>query len=196
MFPNLQSKLDSAFKRLRGKATVSKQDIEETLKEVRMALLSADVNFKVTKDFCDRVSVAALGESVMKSLSPSQQIIKIVHDELINTMGSGATELNIKVAPPFVLLLVGLQGAGKTTAAAKLALLLRKEYKKKALLVPADIYRPAAIEQLKILGKQLQVPVFDTDPTMNPVEIATRAREMAINQALDAVIIDTVWSSG
>lgn len=191
MFPALQEKLESAFNRLRGKTVISQIDIEETLKEVRMALLSADVNFGVAKNFCDRLAQRALGESVMKSLSPAQQIIKLVYDELTETMGPGAAELNMQVPAPLVVMLVGLQGAGKTTTAAKLALLLRREMKKKALLVPADIYRPAAIKQLETLGRQLQIPVFPSTVEMNPVEIARQGVEQARREGLDAVIIDT-----
>lgn len=191
MFPALQEKLESAFNKLRGKTVISQKDIEETLKEVRMALLSADVNFAVAKGFCDRLAQKALGESVMKSLSPAQQIIKLVYDELTETMGPGAAQLNLQVPAPFVVMLVGLQGAGKTTTAAKLALLLRREMKKKALLVPADIYRPAAIKQLETLGRQLQIPVFPSTVEMNPVEIARQGVDQARREGFDAVIIDT-----
>lgn len=191
MFPALQEKLESAFNRLRGKTVISQKDIEETLKEVRMALLSADVNFAVAKGFCDRLAQKALGESVMKSLSPAQHIIKLVHDELTETMGPGAASLNSEGTTPLIVMLVGLQGAGKTTTAAKLALWLRRELKKKALLVPADIYRPAAIKQLETLGRQLQIPVFASSVDMNPVDIARQGVEQARREGLDAVIIDT-----
>jgi signal recognition particle subunit SRP54 len=191
MFPALQSKLESAFARLKGKTRISEKDIEETLKEVRMALLSADVNFVVAKGFCDRLAQKALGGDILKSLSPAQQIIKLVYDELTETMGPGSAQLNISAQPPTVIMLVGLQGAGKTTTAAKLALLLRREMKKKALLVPADIYRPAAIKQLETLGRQLQVPVFASTVDMDPVDIARNGVAQAQRDGMDTVIIDT-----
>jgi signal recognition particle subunit SRP54 len=191
MFPALQSKLESAFARLKGKTRISEKDIEETLKEVRMALLSADVNFVVAKGFCDRLAQKALGGDILKSLSPAQQIIKLVYDELTETMGPGSAQLNISAQPPTIIMLVGLQGAGKTTTAAKLALLLRREMKKKALLVPADIYRPAAIKQLETLGRQLQVPVFASTVDMDPVDIARNGVAQAQRDGMDTVIIDT-----
>jgi len=191
MFPALQSKLESAFARLRGKSRISEKDLEETLKEVRMALLSADVNFIVAKGFCDRLAQKAVGAEILKSLSPAQQIIKLVYDELTETMGPGSAQLNTAAEAPLIIMLVGLQGAGKTTTAAKLALLLRREMKKKALLVPADIYRPAAIKQLETLGRQLQVPVFASSVSMNPVDIARDGVAQAIRDGMDVVIIDT-----
>ena len=163
MFDTLNSKLDSALKKIRGKSVVSKSDIETTMKAVRMALLEADVNFKVVKEFCDKVSEKAVGESVLKSLSPDQQIIKIVNEELVDMMGGSAAEIDLAVKPPLIIMLVGLQGAGKTTTAGKLANFLRGEHKRTPLLVPADVYRPAAIDQLKTLGKQLDIPVFDSN---------------------------------
>jgi signal recognition particle subunit SRP54 len=161
------------------------------MRDVRTALLEADVNFKVAKDFCARVTEKAVGDEVLKSLSPDQTIIKLVHEELVATMGGEAAELNLRVAPPAVIMLVGLQGSGKTTTASKLARLLRDTYKRSPLLVPADIYRPAAIEQLKTLGSQLNIPVFDTQPTDKPVDIVIRARDFALKNVCDVMIIDT-----
>lgn len=191
MFDFLHDKLDGALKKIRGKSVLSAGDVEATMREVRMALLEADVNFKVAKDFCGRVGEKAVGESVLKSLSPDQQIIKLVHEELTSTMGGEAQELQIKVAPPAVILVVGLQGAGKTTTTAKLARLLRDTYKRKPLLVPADVYRPAAIEQLKTLGKSLDIPVFDSQASDRPVDIAIRAKDFASKNLCDVVILDT-----
>lgn len=191
MFDLLHSKIESAVRKIRGRGVLTAADVESAMKEVRSALLEADVNFKVAKDFCARVTEKAIGESVLKSLSPDQQIIKFVHEELIATMGGAAVELELRVAPPAVILLVGLQGAGKTTTAAKLARMLRDTHKRSPLLVPADIYRPAAVEQLKTLAAGIKIPVYDTQPGEKPVQIAERAREFAIKNLCDTVIIDT-----
>jgi signal recognition particle subunit SRP54 len=191
MFDLLHSKIESAVRKIRGRGVLTAADVESAMKEVRSALLEADVNFKVAKDFCARVTEKAIGESVLKSLSPDQQIIKFVHDELIATMGGAAVELELRVAPPAIILLVGLQGAGKTTTAAKLARMLRDTHKRSPLLVPADIYRPAAIEQLKTLAAGIKIPVYDTQAGEKPVQIAERAREFAIKNLCDTVIIDT-----
>jgi len=191
MFDTLHSKLDSALRKIRGRGSLSPADVEATLKEVRLALLEADVNFKVARDFCDNVAKQAVGEDVLKSLTPDQQVIKLVHAELVHTMGDGAAPLNLAVAPPAIILLVGLQGSGKTTTAGKLARLLRVEMKRKPILVPADVYRPAAIEQLKTLGRQLDVEVFDSRADQDPVEIARQAVAAATGRGFDTVIIDT-----
>lgn len=191
MFDSLQSKLESAFKRIRGRGSLTKSDIEATLKDVRMALLEADVNFKVAKDFCSKVQEEAQGEDVLKSLTPDQQVIKIVHDTLVETMGAESSELNLKVAPPVIIMLVGLQGSGKTTTASKLGLLLKSKYKRKPLLVPADVYRPAAIEQLKKLGSAQGIEVYPSNSNEDPVAIAKSAVELAKGKGLDVVIIDT-----
>ena len=191
MFDFLHDKIDGALKRLRGRGALTPADVESTMKEVRTALLEGDVNFKVAKDFCARVTEKAIGENVLKSLSPDQQIIKIVHEELTLTMGGDTAELDLRAAPPVVIVLVGLQGSGKTTTSAKLARLLKEQYKRSPLLVPADVYRPAAIQQLKTLGAGLQVAVFDTQPTDRPVDIAIRARDFAKRQMHDVMIIDT-----
>lgn len=191
MFNSLQTRLEGVFKRITGRGSLTKADVEASMKEVRMALLEADVNFKVAKEFCEKVAAKAVGEDILKSLTPGQQIIKIVNEELTEMMGTSAAPLNLAVAPPAIIVLAGLQGSGKTTTAAKLALLLKKEFKRKPLLVPADIYRPAAIEQLKTLGKSIQVEVFESTTSMNPVDIATEAVRLAPLKGLDVVIIDT-----
>ncbi len=191
MFDFLHGKIDGALRKIRGRGVLTAADVEATMKEVRSALLEADVNFKVAKDFCARVTEKSIGEGVLKSLSPDQQIIKFVHEELTSTMGSEAAELNLRVAPPVVIMLVGLQGSGKTTTASKLARLLRDTYKRTPLLVPADVYRPAAIDQLKTLGAALQIPVFDSKPEDKPVDIVVRAKDFAAKNMCDAIIVDT-----
>ncbi len=191
MFDSLHSKLTGALKKIRGRGSLSQADIDAAMKEIRMALLEADVNFKVAKDFCATVAEQAVGEAVLKSLTPDQQIIKIVHDELTKVMGAEAAELNLRVAPPAIIMLVGLQGSGKTTTVSKLGRLLRTEYKRKPLLVPADVYRPAAIEQLKTLGRNLDIPVFDSSTDQDPVDIARQAVAYAQNNGLDTILLDT-----
>ncbi|MCB0355227.1 MAG: signal recognition particle protein Srp54, partial [Bdellovibrionales bacterium] len=191
MFDSLGDKLQSAFKRIRGKTKLSEKEISAAMKEVRMALLEADVNFKVAKSFCDRVAEKAVGEEVLRSLTPDQQVIKIVNEELTDMMGSTASELNLQHAPPVILMLVGLQGSGKTTTVGKLGRYLRDELKRKPLLVPADVYRPAAIEQLKTVGKQLELDVYQSHSDQDPVEIAKLAEQEAKNRGFDTVILDT-----
>jgi signal recognition particle subunit SRP54 len=191
MFDFLHSKIEGAINKIRGRGVLNATDVEAVMKEVRTALLEADVNFKVAKDFCARVTEKAVGDEVLKSLTPDQHIIKLVHDELKSVMGNELAELNLRTAPPVIIMLAGLQGAGKTTTAAKLARLLKETYKRSPLLVPADVYRPAAIEQLKTLGKNLSIPVFDSQPTDKPVDIAIRARDYATKNVCDVVIIDT-----
>ena len=191
MFDSLNQKLQLAFRQIRGRSTIQEKDVQATMKEVRMALLEADVNFKVAKEFSTRVGEAALGEKVLRSLSPDQQIIRIVHEELIRILGDQASELALSVPPPAVILLVGLQGSGKTTTAGKLALLLQKELKKKPILVPADVYRPAAITQLQTIGEKLGIEVFPSDPSQDPVDIARRSVDFARNSGFNVTIIDT-----
>ena len=191
MFDNLTDKFDSVFKKLRGHGRLTEGNIQDALREVRLVLLEADVNFKVVKDFVAAVQARAVGQEVLKSLTPAQQVIKVVRDELGVLMGAGVdNQLNLSARPPVPIMLCGLQGAGKTTTCGKLALRLRKE-KRNPLLVPADIYRPAAIEQLKTLGRQLGVPVFDTQPGMDPVRICEEARRFAELNGYDTLILDT-----
>ena len=191
MFDSLQNKLDSAFRKIRGKASLSEKDIDAAMKEVRMALLEADVNFKVAKEFCNRVAEKSVGEDVLKSLTPDQQVVKIVHEELKTVMGQEAAELNLSASPPVVIMLVGLQGSGKTTTCGKLARYLSEEKKKKPLLVPADVYRPAAIEQLKTVGGQVGIDVYDTQAGSDPLDIAKEAYEHASNHGYEVIILDT-----
>jgi signal recognition particle subunit SRP54 len=191
MFASLQDKLDSAFKSIRGKGTLTEKDIDGAMRDVRTSLLEADVNFKVVKEFCNKVAERSKGADVMRSLTPGQQVVKIVHEELIAMMGGSSSELNLQVAPPFITMLVGLQGAGKTTSAGKLARYLRDTEKRKPLLVPADVYRPAAIEQLKTLGRSLSIPVFDSNSSMSPEDIVKAAVQECHNKQYDALVIDT-----
>lgn len=190
MFKVLGERLQATFKKLRGKGKLTEQDVTETLREVRMALLEADVNLKVVRDFVARVKERALGQEVFESLTPGQHIIKIVHEELIKLLGGSASRINLSPNPPSVLMLVGLQGSGKTTQAGKLARLLRKSGRH-PLLVACDIYRPAAIDQLETLGRQLDMPVFSVPGSKNAAEIARAAKESAMRQGRDLVIIDT-----
>jgi signal recognition particle subunit SRP54 len=189
MFDTLSDKLQAALGDLRGRGRLDEEAISRAMREIRLALLEADVNFKVVKDFVAKVRERALGADVAKSLTPGQQVVKIVHEELTELMGSGSSQLAFGGRPPTVILLAGLQGSGKTTAAAKLALLLRKE-KRKPGLVAADLQRPAAIDQLEQLGRQIQVPVYRED-TSDPVKATRRGVERAREDALDVVIVDT-----
>ncbi|MDD4457239.1 MAG: signal recognition particle protein [Syntrophotalea acetylenica] len=191
MFDNLTDKLDSVFKKLRGQGRLTEDNIQQSLREVRLVLLEADVNFRVVKDFVANVRERAVGQEVLKSLNPAQQVIKIVRDELGRLMGEGQdNHLDLAARPPVPVMLCGLQGAGKTTSCAKLALKLRRE-KRNPLLVPADIYRPAAIDQLKTLGKQLDIAVFDSRADVDPVKLCTDARQFAELNGYDTLILDT-----
>ena len=189
MFESLQERLSEAFKLLKGKGKITENNVRQALRQVKMSLLSADVNYKVVKEFMDRVTSKALGEKVIKSITPDQQFVKIVNDELVELLGGREHELNLK-SRPAVLLMVGLQGSGKTTVAAKLALWLKKKNGRNPLLVAGDIYRPAAIEQLEILGKSIDVPVFVGDKK-DPYKIAKNSLNFAITKGNDVVIIDT-----
>ena len=191
MFQTLSNKLSSVFAKLRGKTTLSEADVELVLKEIRLALLEADVHFSVAKDVCARIKEKAVGESIEKYLSAEQKVVKLVHDELVKIMGGAYAPLSLQAAPPVVIMMVGLQGSGKTTTSGKLAKLIKKEDKKSVLLVPADVYRPAAIEQLQTLGKQIDIEVYQSDPTQNPRDIAKNAYNYAKNKLIDVVIIDT-----
>ena len=190
MFDNLQKRLDAVFRRLKGYGRLTEENIQEGLREVRLALLEADVNYKVVKDFISRIKDRALGQEVMDSLTPGQQVVKIVHEELINILGGRAQGLNLSGSSPVVIMLVGLQGSGKTTTSAKLARFLKKKGRN-PLLVSTDVRRPAAIKQLEVLAKQVGVECFSTDPTMPPVEIARQAVMKAPLHKTDTVIIDT-----
>jgi len=190
IFDSLSDKLLGSIKKLKGEARISEANIEATLKDIRMSLLEADVNFKVVKSFIDRVKEKALGQEVLGSISPGQQFVKIVHDELVNVLGGQTEELVVR-GKPGVIFLVGLQGAGKTTTAAKLAQHIRTKYAKRPGLVPADVYRPAAIDQLKTLGRQNDILVFDSQPTQKPEDILEAAKKWAEEKMIDVVLVDT-----
>lgn len=190
-FEGLTERLQNAMTKLRRKGKVSEADVREMMREVRLALLEADVNFKVVKEFVNKVSERAIGTEVLESLSPGQQIIKIVNDELTELMGGETAAINYAVKPPTVVMMVGLQGAGKTTTAGKIANYVRKNDNKRPLLVAADIYRPAAIQQLQTIGNQLDMPVFTLGDQVSPVEIAQKGIEEAVRTGRDLVLIDT-----
>lgn len=190
MFEGLSDKILGSIKKLKGQNRISEANVEEAVKEIRLSLLEADVNFKVVKSFIDRVKTAALGQEVLGSVHPGQQFVKIVHEELVRTLGGGSVEINARENPS-VLFLVGLQGAGKTTTAAKLALYIRQKLGKKPGLVPADVYRPAAIDQLKTLGKQNDLPVFPSEVGMKPEEILEKAKNWARDNMIEVVLVDT-----
>jgi len=191
MFDSLSERLDKVFRKIKGRGRLDENTIDEALREVRLALLEADVNYKVVKDFISRVKEKSLGQQVLKSLTPGQQVVKIVHEELIELLGGENIGLNLQGKKPYVFMLVGLQGSGKTTSAAKLALFLRRTKKLSPYLVPADVYRPAAIEQLQKLGSEINVPVFASTVEMKPVEIVNQAIEEAKEKNCDLVILDT-----
>lgn len=190
-FEGLADKLQATFKKLKGKGKLSEKDIKEAMREVKLALLEADVNFKVVKTFVKNVSDKCVGSEVLESLTPAQQVIKIVNDELTDLMGGSESKINFSSVGPTIIMLVGLQGAGKTTMAGKLALQLRKDKNKKPLLVACDIYRPAAIKQLEIVGKSIDVPVFQMGDKISPVEIAKEGIKQARENGNNVVIIDT-----
>ncbi|CAD2079175.1 signal recognition particle protein [Jeotgalicoccus meleagridis] len=190
-FEGLGERLQATMDRIKGKGKVTESDVKVMMREVRLALLEADVNFKVVKQFINDVKERALGQDVMQSLTPGQQVIKIVQEELTALMGGENQKLNLAQKPPTVIMMVGLQGAGKTTTAGKLALYLRKQFNKKPILVAGDIYRPAAIDQLETVGKQLDIPVFSLGDQVKPEEIAERALKYAKEEHLDTVIVDT-----
>ena len=190
MFESLSKKLESAFKNIRGQGRLTEANMKEALGEIRLALLEADVNFKVVKKFIDDVQEAAIGEKVLDSVSPGQQIVKIVHDELIHIMGTQSAPLKLAENPPTIIMLVGLQGQGKTTSAGKLALQLRKRGRK-PLLVGADVYRPAAIKQLQVVAEQAEVEFFSLGEHADPVDTCVMARGEAQMRGCDIVILDT-----
>ena len=215
MFESLTDKLELTFKHLRGQGKITEKNIDDALRDVRLALLEADVHVKVVRTFLDVLKTKAMGQEVLQSLTPEQQFIKVVRDELVGLLGGDFQELDLKAAPPVPIMLVGLQGSGKTTTVAKLARYLKKEKKRSPYLVPADIYRPAAIEQLKILGRELDVhsrrnqpcgicfvhqsldrrtaaiPVYDSSPDTSPVVICKQALEEAKKKFCDVLLIDT-----
>lgn len=190
MFDNLSAKLDGIFKRLRGHGKLTEQNIQEALKEVRIALLEADVNFKVVKDFIQSVEQRAVGQEVMTSLTPAQQLIKIVKEEMTSLMGNEEQRIHLSGPPPVPIMLVGLHGCGKTTTAAKLARYFQ-ERKKRPYLVPADVYRPAAIEQLQKLGEELNTDFYRPEPSQTPLDICLKARDVALKGGYDLLLIDT-----
>lgn len=190
MFENLSDKIMASLKKVRGQNKITEANIEEVLKEIRLSLLEADVNFKVVKTFIDKVKAKAIGAEVLQNVNPGQMFVKIVHEELVNVLGGGAVDINVRENPS-VIFLVGLQGAGKTTSAAKLALYIRQKLGKKPGLVPADIYRPAAIDQLQVLGKQNNIPTFPTELGMKPEEILEKAKQWAKDNMVDVVLVDT-----
>ena len=190
-FESLGDKLQGVFKKLRGKGKLNEKDIKDAMREIKLALLEADVNFKVVKEFVNIVSEKALGQEIMESLTPAQQLVKIVNEELTQMIGGEVSRLEFSQKPPTVIMMCGLQGAGKTTATGKLALNLTKKMNKRPLMVACDVYRPAAIKQLEVLGKQIQVPVFSMGADVNPVTIAKEAVAHAIKHGNDPVILDT-----
>lgn len=189
-FENLSSKLQGVFKQLKGKGRLTEKDVKDAMREVKLALLEADVNFKIVKSFINTVTERAIGSDVLDSLTPGQQVIKIVNDELINLMGNTQSKLTFSPKPPTVYMMVGLQGAGKTTTSGKLAGLLRKQGKN-PLLVACDVYRPAAIKQLQVVGKNYNIPVFEMGDKLSPVEISKKALEYAAENRNDVILIDT-----
>ncbi len=190
MFENLSDRLERAFKIIKGQGYITEINVAETMKEVRKALLDADVSYKIAKDFTDEVKKKALGMNVLKAVSPSQLMVKITYDELIALMGRDAVDINLKGSPA-VILMAGLQGSGKTTHAAKLAKMLKNKRGKKPLLVAGDVYRPAAIDQLKVLGEQIDVPVYTETGCQDPVKIAKNGVKYAKDYGYDVVLVDT-----
>ena len=189
-FEGLSSRLQEITRKLKGKARITESDLKEVLREVKFALLEADVNFKIVKDFIKVIEEKAVGQDVLKSLTPGQQVVKIVKDELVQLLGGEDSKINFVPNPPTIIMLVGLQGSGKTTTAGKLANLIRKQGKN-PLLVACDVYRPAAIKQLQVVGKQLNIPVYANEQTKDVVMIAKQAKSVAISKLNDVIILDT-----
>lgn len=190
MFENLSDRLERSFKILKGEGRISEINIAETLKDVRRALLDADVNYRIAKDFTSKVKEKAIGSDVLNAVKPGQMMVKIVHDELAELMGGQKEDINLSKSPS-IILIAGLQGSGKTTFSGKLANMLKRKKSKRPLLVACDVYRPAAIEQLKILGEQINVPVYTEEDNKNPVKIAKAAIQKAIDENYNVVIVDT-----
>lgn len=191
MFENLTERLTRTFKNLSGQGRLSEENMQDMLREVRISLLEADVALPVVKEFIEQIKQKAIGQEVATQLKPDQALIKIIHDELVHILGDERAELNFKTQPPAVFLMAGLQGSGKTTSTAKLARYLKETENKKVMLVSVDVYRPAAIDQLKVLAKQLDVAFFETDPKEQPISIAQKALDSAKKQYMDVVIFDT-----
>ena len=189
-FEGLSSRLQEITRKIKGKARITESDLKEMLREVKLALLEADVNYKIVKEFIATIQEKALGQDVLKSLTPGQQVIKIVKDEMIELLGGTESKINFTPNPPTIIMLVGLQGSGKTTTAGKLANLLRKQGKN-PLLVACDVYRPAAIKQLQVVGKQLNIPVYANEDTKDVVKISKQALSTAMSKLNDVVILDT-----
>ena len=189
-FEGLSSRLQEITRKIRGKARITESDLKEMLREVKLALLEADVNYKIVKEFIATIQEKALGQDVLKSLTPGQQVVKIVKDELVDLLGGTESKINFTPNPPTIIMLVGLQGSGKTTTAGKLANILRKQGKK-PLLVACDVYRPAAIKQLQVVGAQLNIPVFANETSKDVVHIARQAMSVAMSKLNDVVILDT-----
>ena len=190
-FESLTEKLSAIFKKIKGQARITEKNIDDMLKEVRIALLEADVNYKVVKEFTNKVKEKAIGQEVYQKLNPGQMLVKIVHDELVELLGSDDSELHLQNNRPTIIMLVGLQGSGKTTTAGKLSLYLKDKLKKKVLLAACDVYRPAAIDQLDQIAKQINVPIINMGTNVSPVLIAKKAKEEAYNNHYDVLIIDT-----
>ena len=190
-FESLTERLSGIFKKIRGQARLTESNMEDMLKEIRVALLEADVNYKVVKEFTTNVKEKALGQDVLSKLNPSQMLVKIVHDELIELLGSDDSEINYQTGRPTIIMLVGLQGSGKTTTAGKLAYLLKNKLKKKVLLAACDVYRPAAIDQLDQIAKSVGVDIVNMGTKVNPVDIAKAAKKKAYDEDYHVLIIDT-----
>src|SRR5207342_279680 len=191
MFDTLSDRLGSVFDRLRGRGALSEDDVRSAMREVRVALLEADVALPVARDFVEQVTEKAVGQEVLRSVTPGQMVVKIVHDALVETLGSDTAELNLAVAPPAVIMMVGLQGSGKTTTTAKLGKRLTERERKKVLMASLDVARPAAQEQLAVLGRQAEVATLPIVPGQGPVEIARRALNAARLQGYDVLMLDT-----
>lgn len=190
MFENLSDKIMASLKKVKGQNKISESNIEDAIKEIRLSLLEADVNFKVVKSFIEKVKAKALGAEVLQNVNPGQMFVKIVHEELVQVLGGGAVDIDVRENPS-VIFMVGLQGAGKTTSSAKLALYIRQKLGKKPGMVPADVYRPAAIDQLQTLGKQNNIPTFPSQMGMKPEEILEKAKAWAKDNMVEVVIVDT-----
>ena len=190
-FESLTERLSGIFKKIRGQARLSESNMEDMLKEIRVALLEADVNYKVVKEFTTNVKEKAIGQDVLSKLNPSQMLVKIVHDELITLLGSDDAEIKYQTGRPTIIMLVGLQGSGKTTTAGKLAYLLKNKLKKKVLMASVDVYRPAAIDQLDQIAKSVGVDIVNMGTKVNPVDIAKTAKQKAYDEDYNVLIIDT-----